>query len=317
MKKVIATAFAFLLATTVSFGQAAFTHLGMSLEVGTTGAGVNLSYPVVSNHLILSIGYNFPTFSIKKNVELTTGYVNGKVNEVNTMITNYNRYASMFPDQFSAWGLEQNMAKVDPIETMEADLQAKINFGNFKAMIEYYPTLKSYFHFTVGAMFGNGEWMDFSAAVDRNAWNTYLAAVRANEAATANVKKYNEKMAPIDPSKTLEIAHLDDAARVNLDGQTFCIGKDSDGRFDAKMTVRKIKPYLGIGFGSSVPTKHRCGFQMEIGAYYHGKPTIESPQEVGYDDNAYGDKTIDAIVNAVTRFQWYPQVSLRWTGRLF
>lgn len=305
------------LATTASFGQEAFKHLGMSLEVGTTGAGVNLSYPLVTNHLILSLGYNFPTVAIKKNVELTTGYVNGKVNEVNTMIDNYNRYATMFSPLFEQWGLDQNMGKVSPIESMEADLEAKINFANFKVMLEYYPTTQSNFHFTAGVMIGNGDWMDFSAEVDRTAWNTYMAAVAANDRATANVNKYNEQMRQIDPNHVLELAHLDDAARVNLDEQTFCIGKESNGRFDAKMSIEKVKPYIGIGFGNSVPTKHRCGFQMEIGAYYQGKPVIESPQEVGYDSSAYNDKTIDTIVDAVTRFSWYPQLSFRWTGRLF
>lgn len=320
MKKAFTFACAALMAGSVSYGQEAFKHLGLSLEVGTTGAGVNLSYPLVTNHLILSLGYNFPALTIKKNAELTTGYVNGKVNEVNTMINNYNRYAGMFAEQFAAWGLDQNMASIAAIESMNADFEATLNFANYKVMLEYYPTIQSNFHFTVGMMYGDGEWMNFSATVDRNAWNTYNAAVAANDAATANVNKYNERIAqllPDDPSKQLKLAHIDDAARITLNDQTFCIDKQSDGRFDAKMTIRKMKPYVGIGFGNSVPTKHRCGFQLEIGAYYQGKAVIESDQEVEYDSSAYSDRTIDNLVDAVTRVQWYPQVSFRWTGRLF
>ena len=37
----------------------AFRHLSIGVEAGSTGAGVSLYMPIVDNHLVLSVGYNF------------------------------------------------------------------------------------------------------------------------------------------------------------------------------------------------------------------------------------------------------------------
>lgn len=334
------------------YAQEAFKHVGLSVEAGTTGLGVNLSYPLLTDHIILTLGYNFPVYTITKSAELSTGYVNGKVGQVNSMITDFNNRASSYNQNIPSMtelGLNvsemQLIDPIEPLESMNADLEAKINFGNFKAMLEIYPTKKSYFHFTFGVMVGNGDWMNISAAVDQHTWGTYEKALAASEQAANTVRTYNANLASnnaiIDQYNTqidqynqipgvTPLSHIqnlpsvgeqppvDDAAAVSLNGQLFVLDKNSGGRLDVALKVKKVKPYIGVGFGSSVPTKRRLGCQMEVGAYYQGKPILESPQENPTFEGAfYRDKLIDEVVKTIVHFQWYPQITLRFTGRLF
>jgi hypothetical protein len=46
------------------------------------------------------------------------------------------------------------------------------------------------------------------------------------------------------------------------------------GKVKAALKVNTVKPYLGLGFGRSVP-RSRVGFKCELGAIYQGTPQIE------------------------------------------
>lgn len=372
MRKAIALSLATLLTCGAVQAQDAFKHLGMSVEAGTTGLGVNLSYPVVTNHLILSVGYNFPSFSINKSVDLNPSYVNGRVDMVNSMIKEFNTGVeknNANVKNMETLGLQcatmTPLAAIDKLESMQGDIEAKVNFGNWKVMLEFYPTLKSYFHITAGVMIGNEEWMTVTGTVDPTTWGIYRQCLAASDHALSTVEQYkgsldannakidsyNEqiiqynaqvdeynkavdeynKLPGVDPKEKKEklgkISHLpditlrdaiDDAAAVTVGDHTYVLDRNSNGRIDVAMKIKKVKPYIGVGFGSSVPTKHRMGFQMEIGAYYQGKPIIESLQQNdGFTGSTYSDKMLNEIVNTITRFEWYPQFTMRWTGRLF
>lgn len=314
MRKLVSLLVVSAVATSAAFAQKAFKQLGISLEAGTTGAGVNISYPLVTDHLIFSVGYNFPSFTYKTDFDINSNQINEKINSANGMINRYNKVITDYPEEASKRGL----SKIETIETLEnikADIDAKINFGNFKAMIEYYPTTKSNFHFTAGVLIGNAEWMNISAQADQKAWSTYLKAIEQNNKV---VPMDANSIAPGYPDTDVApVRDLDKSAKFNINGQTFLLDKDSKGHMDAKLTVNKVKPYLGIGFGNSIPEKHRCGFQMEIGAYYQGKATIESINEVSYDPSAYSAKSVDDFFNTVQKFSWYPQLTFRLTGRIF
>ena len=60
-------------------------------------------------------------------------------------------------------------------------------------------------------------------------------------------------------------------------------------------------------------TKKRVGFQFELGAWMHGKPTIKSSSEVSYDPSAEG---IDGVGDVMSKIQFWPQMTFRLTGRI-
>lgn len=314
MKKIFALALAASMVAGAAQAQEAFKHLGMSLEAGTTGVGVNLSYPIVTDHLIVTLGYNLPTYTVNADFDLNGQPINDRVNQANGMIDNYNKMIDQYPDVAAMKGMSK-IDRIDNVGTINTEVEAKLNFTNFKAMLEYYPTTKSAFHITAGVFVGNGEWMTISAQADRAVWSTYTKAVDQNKLIphlSAN------ELAPGIPATNIgPVEGLEDAAIFNLNGQTFHLAPNCGGRLDTKMTVQKVKPYIGVGFGSSVPTRKRLGCQLELGAYYQGKPTLESPAEVAYDSKAFSSKTVDDIMKTIVHFQWYPQMTLRFTGRLF
>jgi hypothetical protein len=53
------------------------------------------------------------------------------------------------------------------------------------------------------------------------------------------------------------------------------IDPGAEGKVEASLKVNPVKPYLGIGFGRSVP-RSKVGFKCELGAMYQGTPQIKA-----------------------------------------
>lgn len=320
MKKILSLITASVLGLSTLSAQEAFKHLGASVELGTTGVGVNISYPVITDRLVLSVGYNFPSLSVKSHFDLNGQPINDQIRSANNMINSYNNMITKYPDQAA----ERGMKPIDPIgniSSIDTEIKAKLNFGNVKIMAEYYPTSSSFFHFTAGVLIGNGEWMTIDAKADPAVWQTYTNAVKQN-AAIPHIKAGELTAgipgAPVIPATDIHpVDGLDNAAKVNIHDETYVLAANSGGHLKTKLAVQKVKPYIGVGFGSSVPTERRVGFQMEIGAYYQSKPSFESNSKVTYDPSAYSSKKVDDIADMLLYLRWYPQLTFRITGRIF
>ena len=312
MKKFLAFALTATMLTGAAQAQEAFKHLGMSVEAGTTGVGINLSYPLVTDHLVLTLGYNLPTFALTKDASLGIGGINGKIDQANSIINSYNSIVQSLNTLGLNTNNYQELEHIDRLNDLSAEVEAEINFVNYKAFLEYYPTTKSNFHFTVGVFSGNGDWINVTATANREAWAVYEQARKNNALIPNNVPNHPE----IKP-----IEGMDEALKFNIDDQTILLKPESNGVMKAKLSVQKIKPYVGIGFGNSVP-RHRVGFQMELGAYYQKAPVFESasPSTVfldTYDSSATSVESVDDIMQTMKKISWYPQLTFRITGRLF
>lgn len=312
MKKVILLLTS-LLCTTSVFAQMAFRQLGTSVEFGTTGLGVNVSVPVITDRLIVTVGYNFPKFSVSSDFKLNSNAISNQMNQALSKIDGYNRYIDSNPEVASYLQLSKiptdNLQK--SIGEVKTDIEAKLNFGNFKAFVEYYPTKKSFFHITAGVIISNGEWMEISGKADNSVWAAYKDVVNAHDQLQRIVESH-----PQLQGEVTTIPSVREAAKVTINNESFAVDPET-GKLNLSLSVKKIKPYIGVGFGSSVPTLKRLGFQMEVGAYYQGKPSFDSDSRVAYDANAYSDKTVDDIVDMLQYLRWYPQLSFRFTGRIF
>jgi hypothetical protein len=53
------------------------------------------------------------------------------------------------------------------------------------------------------------------------------------------------------------------------------IDPGAEGKVKAALKVNSVKPYLGLGFGRSVP-RSNVGFKCELGAMYQGTPQIKA-----------------------------------------
>ena len=140
-------------------------------------------------------------------------------------------------------------------------------------------------------------------SADRAAWDSYTAL--RNE-----VDRLNAAYGGVEGYSEYSIGDI----RYSLGDRSFEIAEqDGTGSFDAEILVRRVRPYLGLGFGRSVP-KGLFGFQFDVGVWYHGAPVLSSSNEVAYDPSA--EVLLDDI-SLLDELVLYPQVSLRLIYKIF
>ena len=68
----------------------AFHNVGVGIEAGLMGAGIEVSMPVVSDHLVLVLGYNLPKLTIGTDFDVSSSELRSKIHELNANINRYN-----------------------------------------------------------------------------------------------------------------------------------------------------------------------------------------------------------------------------------
>lgn len=269
----------------------AFRNVGVGIEAGLMGAGVEVSMPVVTDHLVLVLGYNLPNIKVNTDFEVSSSDIRQKINEMNTNINNYNALASGMP----------NYSRIDnldyPDKDITVDVDAKVKLGAFKCMLEYYPSAENSFHITAGMLIGQDNFVSLKGTADAEWWQTYMKAI-----------EINDKQLPSE----YRVSNLEDVVKFSIDDRTFQFKPNSKGKLDLDVNINKVRPYLGFGFGRPIPKK-RVGFQFELGAWFHAKPEIVSDSEVSYDPSADG---VSDVVKVMNKIQFWPQMTFRLTGRI-
>lgn len=270
--------------------QEAFNSLSIGLEVGTTGIGVELAMPLVTDHLVLKGGLTAPSLSIPYSTTVDASGFNGMLDDVNSQLA-----ASGVSDR-----IDSRFGDVG------VDASAVLNLSSAKLLLEYYPFRKSSFHLVAGAYFGmgTGNLVSLRAQSDTR----FLSDL---DGLRAELEAINEKYASVPGYESIEFPE----PAFNLCGTSYGIGED-DGRavLAADISVAKVRPYFGIGVGRSAPKGH-VGFQFEIGAWYHGRPSIVSEYALAeYNPDAPGVEIDERIFDYLS---FYPNISLRLIYRIF
>lgn len=282
----------------------AFKNFGCGVEVGTMGAGVQVSMPVVTNHLVFVLGYNAMNYNLDYTVKnLSNARLNGKINDLNKQVRAYNQYVAPTTGK--------TFNELNPLDDdIDIDASAKLNLSNFKVLFEYYPFEKSSFHITAGAMIGQDYMLKIKGVADEFSRERYLSTISLNKdviAAPGGQLK--------DDHGIVGIEDLEKSLRLNLDNTTYHL--DDIGRIDASLAINRVRPYVGIGFGRAIPNK-RVGFQFELGAWFHGSPSLKSSNELDYyDDEAITSDSVEDYYKLVKSLSVYPQLTFRLTGRIF
>ncbi|MCD7975856.1 MAG: hypothetical protein LUG51_01390 [Tannerellaceae bacterium] len=197
-------------------GMKPFEHLGVGLEVGTLGAGLDFAVPVHS-HLVVRAGFNILPFSYSDDY-----YINHDRQRLNDLINDTPEFKQILIDQ----GLGQ-YTNTDNLPH-DIDLDGKLRMVNGKVVVDYYPFKTSSFHVIAGLYFGKNKIITLDGQVDPNT-NKLLGL--------ANSYFPDEEF---DSSVTVE---------------DYRIVADDNGNINANLKINSVKPYLGIGFGNSIPKK--------------------------------------------------------------
>ena len=283
----------------------AFRNVGVGVEAGLMGAGVEVAVPVVTNHLVLVAGVTFPKVTFSTDITLNTGDWNDKIGELNQKVDKLNaKYSQPEYAQYQHPHYD-HVEYLDPSGEMTVTADAEINLPAFKTMLEYYPSERSTFHFVAGVMIGKGDFISIHGEPDAVSKNAYMSALRLNDAIQND---------PVAQKNDIQgIKDIGDVLHFNIDDKTYRVREDCS--LDAAIQISKVRPYAGIGFGRSVPNK-RVGFQFEMGAWFHGTPKVVSPNELPadkYDPNA---ESIEGVGDIISKITVYPQITFRLTGRI-
>ena len=153
-----------------------------------------------------------------------------------------------------------------------------------KVLVNFMPVpMITSFHVTAGAYFGSEEVMGL--------YNT--------EPMPAEIAAYNEA----NPDNKIGLALGD-----------YLLEPDAQGNIDAKLKVKPVKTYLGIGIGRGVP-KSRIGFKMDLGCVLWGKPQVYCNDVKVEDTNEDGDG--GGIMKVATKLKVYPVLNFRICGKIF
>lgn len=93
------------------------------------------------------------------------------------------------------------------------------------------------------------------------------------------------------------------------------IRPDGMGRVSAWIDNRAIKPYLGLGFGRTIPRK-RVGFKFELGTIFQGAPKVKSNNPI-LNDAGFEDTDNDLNKFLSDYFKVYPYLSFQLSYRIF
>ena len=98
------------------------------------------------------------------------------------------------------------------------------------------------------------------------------------------------------------------------------IDPDVNGRVAAHLETKGFKPYVGIGFGSSVTKSKRVGFKFELGAMFHGSPKIVVTEGniIGKDGVSVDvDEELSDFNKFLKDFNVYPVLNFQLNFRAF
>lgn len=188
-----------------------------------------------------------------------------------------------------------NTARPDlAIPTLPDDTPVIIepNLSTAHLLLDLYPGRS--FHLTVGAYFGQEDVI--------HAWNT-------EKSLTKGVYLANQYIDMLNPviSDYATIHHLG----VQMGDYLFTPNADGDILGEAR--VKKIRPYVGIGFGRAVPRKSRMGCSLDLGVQYWGKPTYYCNGE----EVEPTDLKAKSYIKSATTLPIYPVLTFRICGRIF
>lgn len=208
------------------------------------------------------------------------------------------------PNEFSA-ALKPLNEKYYHFPDGDIDIDARANpsMTNGKVLVDYFPSKNASFHLTAGLYFGAST----------------MASMKATHQAIASYEAYQNdiKSGLLNPE--------DPPIRVDYEGYTLTPSK---GRVQLDLNTSSVKPYLGLGFGRTVP-RHRVGCKFELGVLLWGKPEVVD--HYGNDGKGFAitkdyidketkkglsDDFKDGL-DIIKKFSVYPNLKISIVGRIF
>lgn len=178
----------------------------------------------------------------------------------------------------------------------EVAVQGKLDSFTGHALLDIYPFKKVGFHLTVGAYFAQKD--------------NIVTVYNRKEGSLKMVADFNARRGDFEgiPASYGQVA-------AQLGG--YSIKPDDNGNASAYINVKKVRPYVGLGFGRAVPKTSRMNCQFDMGVQFWDTPMVYNGVngEQLSVDSAKGDGS--GVLRAISKIKVYPVISVRVSGRLF
>ncbi len=266
-----------------------FQHLGVGIEVGTTGIGFQIASPINSQFTLRAGLALFPfTYSTNFDIDYGTNFSQADWNGIlNTDVPGYGSIGQILEENHLPTQLEDDVK-----------LDAKLGLINGKILVDFYPSKKSSFHLTAGLYMGKSKLITVTGYVP------------------TDIKEISDFLDE-EPYKTA----IDEAGYGHFSLNSgivigdYTITPDNEGKVDASIKINGVKPYVGFGFGRAV-LKKRIGAQFELGAMFHGKPKVVSNNK-DTQDLLKSEMDGSGFTDIMNKITVYPVMTFRLNGRIF
>ena len=195
--------------------------------------------------------------------------------------------ADILPFKYSSdYGIEYRNGVAQAVLPEKVALEGKLSICTGHLLLDIYPSKQSSFHLTAGAYLGGDKVAE--------AYNKEYGALAA-------VTAYN-KMVPNSQKAGYALGD-------------YFLTPDENGNVNADIKVSKFRPYIGVGFGQSVPTKSRIAWNLDLGVQYWGKPKVTCQGQELTDEDFNGDD--GGIVKFISKASIWPVLNFHVAVRLF
>ena len=96
----------------------------------------------------------------------------------------------------------------------------------------------------------------------------------------------------------------------------YIIAPGDDGIAQGAIKVAAFKPYLGVGFGRSVP-RGRVGVTTDFGLQFWGSPGVYEKRNGKYMKIKSSDADGGGLLKFISKITVYPMLTVRVSGRIF
>ena len=184
-----------------------------------------------------------------------------------------------------------------PSGNVDIDARANPSMTQGKVLVDYFPSEKISFHITAGLYFGAST----------------MASMKATDPVIASYELYQNDI------KAGELKPENPPIKVDFEGYALTPNK---GRVQLDFNASAVKPYLGVGFGRTVPRK-RVGCKFELGVLFWGKHEVVDH----YGNNGKGytitkdekgiSKDFHDALKTINSIPVYPNLKISVVGRIF
>lgn len=182
-----------------------------------------------------------------------------------------------------------------PASSRRVEVQGTFHNSTGHALLDIYPSRNYDFHVSIGAYFSGSD----KIVTVVNTESDLLKAV-----ADLNARRGIYADVPLSYGQV--------AARMGK----YNIMPDDDGNANAYIKVKKVRPYVGIGLGQTVPKKSSLNCLVDLGVQFSGKPHVYNGVN-GEELTAEGAQGEDGgYLKTISKISFLPVLSVRLVGKI-